>query len=351
MDRKRVGLKLIQYLLVIVALAWITSQIEWGKTASLLVRIDPPILVAILFVTGLEFVARFSVLNALLNGRHRTSFFTAARINLVVKYVNNLLPSRAAGRSLVPFAIYHYADHNWTESISIAGLSTGLHAILYGLVAVIGLVIFADQLPHGILAVLALSTALYVTIGVAVLTAGRRLDAASGLAAPVSGRLTGLPVIGERLDGLLDRLPSFTRDASIVFKDLLSNPRVLSVYLLSWVGTLMVFPGIRVWLLLTGLGESFTPVVLLPVVLVTAYSVTLLPLTPGGVGIAEASATIVFVALGVPEAVVVPIVLFDRFLGMYLPALLGWFPMMELDLSNLISDPDHSSEPQSVPDE
>jgi uncharacterized protein (TIRG00374 family) len=345
MERKRIVLKFIQYSLVIVALAWIVSQTEWEKTTSLLTRIDLPVLVAVLFVTGLEFITRFSMLNALLNGRHRTRLFTAARINLVVKYVNNLLPSRAAGRSLVPFAIHHYTDHNWTESISIAGLGTGLHAILYGVVAVVGLAVFAGQLPHGILVVLGLSTALYITIGVAVLTAGRRLDAASGLAITASGRLIGLPVIGERLDGLLDRLPSFTRDATIVFKDLLSNPRVLSVYVLSWIGTLMLFPGIRVWLLLTGLGESFTPVVLIPVALVTAYSVTLLPLTPGGVGVAEASATMVFVALGVPEAVAVPIVLLDRFLGMYLPSLLGWFPMMELDVSKLLSGPDHSSEP------
>lgn len=350
MERKRIGLKLIQYSLIIVALAWITTQIEWGKTVALLMRIDPSIFVAILFVTGLEFATRFSMLNALLNGRHSTRFFTAARINLVVKYVNNLLPSRAAGRSLVPLAVHHYTDHNWTESISIAGLGTGLHAILYGIVAVVGLVVFAAQLPHGLLAVLGLSTALYIVIGVAVLTAGRRLDAASGLAATASGRLTGLPVIGERLDGLLDHFPSFTRDASVVFKDLSGNPQVLSVYTLSWIGTLMLFPGLRVWLLLTGLGESFTPVVLIPIVLVTAYSVTLLPLTPGGVGVAEASATMVFVALGMPEAIAVPIVLLDRVLGMYLPSLLGWFPMMELDVSNLLSGPDHSSE-SPVPDE
>lgn len=351
MVQKRVGLKLIQYSLVVVALAWLVSQIEWGKTVSLLTHIDPSILVAVLVVTGLEFVTRFSMLNALLNGRQETRFFTAARINLVVKYVNNLLPSRAAGRSLVPLAVYHYTDHSWSESVSIAGLGTGLHAILYGVVAVVGLAIFANQLPHGILVVFGLSTALYIVIGVVVLTAGRRLDAASGLAATIGDRLTGLPLIGERLDGFLDRLPSFTTNATIAFRDLSSNPRVLSVYLLGWIGTMMIFPGIRVWLLLTGLGESFTPVVLIPVVLVTAYSITLLPLTPGSVGVAEASATIAFVALGVPEAVAVPIVVLDRFLGMYLPSLLGWFPMMDLDVSTLISDPDHSAEPSSISDE
>jgi uncharacterized protein (TIRG00374 family) len=68
-----------------------------------------------------------------------------------------------------------------------------------------------------------------------------------------------------------------------------------------------------------------------------AYSVTILPLTPGGVGVAEASATLVLVSLGVSQEVAIAVVLVDRVFGVYLPALLGAVPMATLDLSTLVS--------------
>jgi uncharacterized membrane protein YbhN (UPF0104 family) len=54
--------------------------------------------------------------------------------------------------------------------------------------------------------------------------------------------------------------------------------------------------------------------------------------------VAEVSALYVFVALGVPEAAIVSAILIDRFLGVYLPALVGWVPMMNVDLGRLLQD-------------
>jgi uncharacterized protein (TIRG00374 family) len=99
----------------------------------------------------------------------------------------------------------------------------------------------------------------------------------------------------------------------------------------------MVFPALRVWLLLTALSGEFSPVVLLPVVLVLAYSVTVLPLTPGGVGVAEASATLVLTQLGVGAELAAAVILVDRSFGVYLPALLGAVPMGQLDLRALLA--------------
>jgi len=89
-----------------------------------------------------------------------------------------------------------------------------------------------------------------------------------------------------------------------------------------------------VFLLFGSFGVSVDPL-LLPLYLVTAYSITLLPLTPGGIGVTEATAVAVFAGLGLPEAVVIPVVFLDRFLGVYLPALVGWYPTTKLDVSVL----------------
>lgn len=69
---KRVGLKLFQYALIVGTLAWLIVQTDWGRTVGLLRRVNPLTLVAVVAVTGLEFVSRFAMWNTLLNGRRRT---------------------------------------------------------------------------------------------------------------------------------------------------------------------------------------------------------------------------------------------------------------------------------------
>ncbi|HET7323894.1 MAG TPA: flippase-like domain-containing protein, partial [Halococcus sp.] len=180
--------------------------------------------------------------------------------------------------------------------------------------------------------VLFLSTVLYLAAGVVVLFAGIHLDAMDTLI----GRLTaveGVPVFGTRLAELVEKLPEFTAASATSFEELSRDSGVIVRYAVGWAGTMVCAPGLRVWLLLTALGVDFEPAILLPVYLLMAYSVTLLPLTPGGIGVTEATATAVFVALGVPSAVIVPVVFVDRFLGVYLPALVGWYPSLRMDFS------------------
>jgi uncharacterized membrane protein YbhN (UPF0104 family) len=159
----------------------------------------------------------------------------------------------------------------------------------------------------------------------------------------VAGRLVGrlerllgrVPRVGDRLAGLAGALPSFTDESAGVFRDLSARPGVVVPYALGWAGNLVVAPGLRVLLLLTALGGGFSPEPLLGVALVMAYSVTVLPLTPGGVGVAEASATAVLVGLGVAPELAAVAVLVDRTLGVYLPAVLGWVPAARLDFGEL----------------
>ena len=42
------------------------------------------------------------------------------------------------------------------------------------------------------------------------------------------------------------------------------------------------------------------------------------------------------VALGVPETAIVSAIVIDRFLGVYLPAFVGWLPMMHVDVGSLV---------------
>lgn len=334
--RKRL-ITAVQWGITLLAFWYVARGVSWRETLDLLAGVDPLILLAVAGITVLEFGARFSQWWVLLNAIAPTPLPTVIRIDLVIKFINHIIPSKVSGHSIAPLVVRHYTDSEWSDAVTVSGLKTGLYATLYGLVALAGLGLFVTRLPGGLAVVILLSTGLYAVVGILVLLAGRRLELAGTLFAWLEGVVARVPRIGSRLAGLVGKLPSFTEESAARFRDLSSRPSVVLPYALGWAGTLMVFPGARVALVLTGLGGSFTPIYLLPVVLVMAYSVTVLPLTPGGVGVAEASATLVFVSLGVSEELAIAVVLVDRVFGVYLPALFGAVPMVDLDLATLLA--------------
>lgn len=337
-DRRRVLVKLVQYAVGISALAWIVSGTDWSRVLDLLAGVSPFVLAVVLAVTAGEFASRFFIWHALLNARERSEFEAAVNVDLVIRFVNQLFPSRLSGRSVAPLVVRHYTGFSWSDAVAVAGVHTGIHALLYGTVAAVGLLLSFPQLSLGLAVVIGLSTALYVVAGTSVMLAGRRLHVLDALLARLVAVASRTPRVGERAAGLLDAAPDFTADSAAAFRQLTNDPVVWVLYTAGWAGKLMAFPGVRVLLLLEGLGAGFEPAVLLPFFLVMAYSVTLLPLTPGGIGVAEASAVLVFTALGVPVEVIVPVVLIDRFLGVYLAALFGGIPMLRLDLSDLTAE-------------
>jgi uncharacterized protein (TIRG00374 family) len=338
------ALSVLQWVVAVGAFWYVARGIDWSTTRTELATLDAAVIVGVLAITAAEFGSRFAMWHALLNGLAPTDLRTTATVDLVIKFVNHVVPSKASGHSVAPLVVRHYTEADWAEAVSVAGLNTGLYAALYGLVALVGLGLFAPRLGDGWLVVILLSTGVYLVAGALVLLAGRRMNAAGRLASRLGGLLGRVPRVGDRLAGVAGALPSFTVDSAGVFRRLSAAPSVVGIYALGWAGTLMIFPGLRVWLLLTALGGEFSPALLLPVVLVTAYSVTVLPLTPGGVGVAEASATAVLVALGVAPELAPVVVLLDRTFGVYLPAVLGWLPAANLDFRELFARGEEESE-------
>jgi uncharacterized protein (TIRG00374 family) len=335
--RKQRLITALQWGVTIAAVWYVAREVSWRETLTLLTGVEAWILLAIAVVTLLQFGMQFSQWWILLNALAPTSVLTVIRIDLVIKFINHIIPSKVSGHSIAPLVVRQYTATAWSDAVTVSGLKTGLYAICYGVTAFCGLVLFGRRLPGGLAVVILLSSAMYAVVGLLVLLAGRRLELTGVLFARLERIVTRVPRFGNRLAGIVGKLPSFTEESATVFRDLSSRPRVVIPYAFAWIGSLLLFPGLRVALLLTGLGGSFTPLWLLPVVLVLAYSVTVLPLTPGGVGVAEASATLVFVSLGVSEEIAIAVVLVDRVFSVYLPALTGSVPMADLDLATLVS--------------
>jgi uncharacterized protein (TIRG00374 family) len=330
-----------QYLLGALALAWVLGRAEWGRVVALLGDVSLGTAVALVAVSALGLLTALWMWHVLLDSVQDTTFRAAADTGLVVLFVNHLLPSRLSGRAVAPFVVHSRTGMPYSGAIAVSGVHTGLYALLYGLVAAVGLALGAGRLSVGLSFVLVVSTALYAAAGTLVLLAGVHLGAVERIAGGMEVLAHRVPVVGDRLSVLAGKLPAFSAASANIFHGLLSDPGAMVSYTAGFVISLLVVPGLRVWLIFESLGVGFEPALLLPVYLVMAYSVTLLPLTPGGIGVTEASATAVFVALGVPEAVVVPAIFADRVLSAYLPALVGWYPSLKLDLSGLTESPSH----------
>jgi len=336
--RRGVLIQLLQYLLGVVALWWLLRQGRWSEFTGLLASLPASVLVTLLVVTVVGLCFRFYTWNVLLVEAGNGSFRAAAEIDLVVNFINNLFPSRLSGRAAAPFVVRDRSGLDIGTSVAVTGVNTGLYAVLYAVAALAGVAALVDRVSVGIVALLLLSSLLYLAAGVTILLAGLRMDLLDGVLGWFESRLERVPFVGARLTGLLAKAPEYTGRSADFFAQATGSPRTVIGYSLGFLGAAVVFPAVRVWILFDTFGASIEPLVLLPVFLVAAYSVTLLPLTPGGIGITEATATVVFAALGVPASIAASTILVDRVLGVYFPALVGWLPSIDVDLTSRSSE-------------
>jgi uncharacterized protein (TIRG00374 family) len=334
-DRRDLAVSALQYGLGIVALGVLLTQVEFRTAWRRLSGIEPVVLLAIAAVTAIGVVARFDTWRAVIAPVSYTSLLTAGRVDLSVNFVNQLLPSRLSGRVAAPFILKAETAIDYGDATAAAGVHTAIYAIYYGLVSLLGVVAVVGRIGTGLLLVLLLSTGLYLVAGMIVLLGGMNLTFLDRFVEALSGVVGRLPRIGPTLADTVRSIPDVTAASADGFRRLAVDPGVWLRYAVGWAIALVVAPGIRVWLLFTAFGAGVESAVLLPLYLVAAYSITLLPLTPGGIGVTEATATAVFVGLGIPSSVAVPVVFLDRILGVYLPALAGWYPSLGLDLSSL----------------
>lgn len=328
----------VRYGLGLVALAWVLSTVDWTRTVDLLRAMPPALLGGVLAVSVVGIVPRIWMWQALLAHFDGSSFGDVLQADLVVKFVNSLFPSRLSGRSIAPLALRHFAGTSWSDATAVTGAHTGLYAAWYALACLVGLAALVGRLSVGVLVVVVLSTGVYVVVGGLIVLGGWHLDRLQPTIERVGVVLGRLPLVGPRLESLVAGAAPVIADAASGFRTVMADRRAVAGYGLSWLLSMAIVPAVRVYLLFVGFGVQPAEPLLLPVYLITGYAVTILPLTPGGVGVAEATSTLVFVSLGYPATVVATVVVLDRFLGVYLPALAGWYPTLTADLADHVPD-------------
>jgi uncharacterized protein (TIRG00374 family) len=318
-------------------LAWVFYTTDVERTLNAITQLSP---VAVGLVIGISIIgvfARVSTWYVLVVFFTEVDWKQLVTANLVIKFVNSLFPSRLSGRSIAPFALRHFTGIGWNEAMAVTVAHTGLYAVLYGIVTLFGLAINLPTFGPGLTALILLSVAGYIVVGGGVILAGWRLDLFNQLVSALARLCEYLPW-GAAVAAPIDKFRTKLLDGSEKqFQQITRDHRSVFLFIMTWVIALLIIPTLRIWVLLSATGVTGLNPLLLPLYVVVAYSVTILPLTPGGIGVAEATAVAVFVALGVPEAAIVSVVFLDRVFGVYLPSLLGWVPLVRTDFTEAIN--------------
>lgn len=317
---------LLQYLLGFGALAWVLTSVEWQTALRRVETVSPNVLVLVVGASLLGILAYAFTWHVLLNEFAPVQYRDAAELSIAVLFVNQLLPSRLAGRSAAPFFIRQNDGLSSEEAVVVTTVHTVLHSVLYGVCSIVGLIAAFQYLPISLLALVAVSTALYFTPLFAVLAFVRQHRIVNYSFRGFQRLVRVLSRFSERLDGADTSLREFALEVRHALTQWESPRKSIVPYTLGWSVSQIVAAGLRLAALFVAFGGSAEYGFLLPFYLILANSVTLLPLTPGGMGVTEAVSALVFTSLGVQPDVVVPAIVLNRMLGVYLPALCGWYP-------------------------
>jgi len=237
--------------------------------------------------------------------------------SLIVLFTGTFSPGRLSARVSAPFVFYAVEDgRDLGFSTSVVYLHTATYLAAYGLVASLGLVLLWSTEISASIFLLSIPVGVYLLAGVGLL-AGARWVAARTDAGEEA------PAFPGPLSSILSGWEEVLRDQARHLKRLTARKKTLLGVLVLSAVSVSILPGLRLYVLLRGAGWSYSPWMLM-FLLPALYSVTILPISLGGIGLAEGSAVGVLTLLGMAPSLAVPVVLVDRVLAVYLPALLGW---------------------------
>lgn len=235
---------------------------------------------------------------------------------LVVYFAGTFTPGRFSARLSAPF-VFHALEpkQGLGFSTGVVYLHTACYLAAYGLAGGVGMLLLAFGPPVAAGYLLAVPVLLYLIAGGGLLYGAMAAGTGSS-----GGDSTLLGLLPSRWTEVIRNQ---TRHLERLTED---RTNLAAVFFLLFV-SVSILPGLRMYLLFRSAGLEPSPFALM-FLLPAFYSVTILPISLGGIGLAEGSAVSMFALLGGSSSVILPLVLLDRTLAVYLPALAGWVGFM-----------------------
>ena len=314
-----------RYVVGICAFGWLAARLDLEASLSVVSRIPGQTLVMVFVVSIGGYLALFASWHVLFRQFADTKFVDAASVSLSLAFLNLSVPTRLPATVVNPLLITNRTSLEGGEATAITLFQITIFAGCYGVVTILGIARTFTQLSKGLVLVLAGSAVLYFVVFLGGSAAGLGFDLVDRLLEWVGS----VPKLGQVIGSTA---PSFGTTVQSGFRSCLTNAQTVGLYIACWAGSVMVASGARFWLLFQALDVTITDPALLPVYAVMAYAVTILPISIGGIGVAEASAVLVFSSLGFPIEVVAPVVLVDRIFASYLPGVMGVYTAVRTGL-------------------
>ncbi|MFC4246656.1 lysylphosphatidylglycerol synthase transmembrane domain-containing protein [Natribaculum luteum] len=293
MDWRSILKTLVKAAVTAVALFLIIRTVPIRKFDDTLSEISPSLLAILVLVTVIQFIITSASLRSLLAAVEDVSLTTAIRIDATGGALNTLIPSRAGALLTVPALIAHRTTLSPSDGAKVKAIQFVGIASWSGIIGSVGLVIVSGLLPVKVLTPLALSAVIYLGFVAIALTA----------------MVYGVP-FAELLPSIIQNLTQGT--ISINRQQLVQAFGLLILSLLA--------PALR-WILIAPAVDIELSLVVLLVAPTVAYLPTVLPISFGGIGVAELSGVAVLTALSGDPTAAAALVFVDRVIGDYLPLL------------------------------
>ncbi|ELZ44925.1 hypothetical protein C464_12975 [Halorubrum coriense DSM 10284] len=226
-----------------------------------------------------------------------TRFLTIIEIDAIGYVTNSVIPTKAGAVLSVPTLLRQYLGISLIDGGRIKATQFVYSATYQGIFAVMGLALTISSLDSKLLPIYSGSSALYISLPILAIVASR-------------WRSSIVPYLPK----ILTRYSS--RSGQIKF-----SKKTLVIVSIFTLGYFTMVP-IRFYLISNSYSIHFTWIGYLTIPML-AYSVTIYPISFGGIGVAEASGTMLLIALGVPPEIAAPIIVTDRIVSAYIPLTLS----------------------------
>ncbi len=258
----------------------------------------------------------------LLNIISEVSFAIILKSNFTANYINNIIPANVGGLLAEPWGFYSFSRGAipLSKGLALVILSTIMQNVRRIVLSVGALMLFYRLLPKEYIGVIGLALLVYIayTVIFVLLVFHDRIPVFSLKPFALIFDKLFKGFIQKRISPEMKSFPDKIRES---FRLFLKNKKTYLLLVLLIISDVLL-EGFRLWLVLFAFGVSFNFWLIL-IVPSLIYSVTVLPVSLGGLGVAELSGIIVLQAIGISPEIAFPAVFLDRFLFSYWGLLLG----------------------------
>jgi uncharacterized protein (TIRG00374 family) len=300
-----------------VVVHFVLPQVAGARHAlDVLGRVEPAWLVAGTVVELLSVVAYAQLTRSLLPAGQRPGLGALFRITVTTLGVSHIVPGGSAAGMSLGFRLLTEAGAEADDVTFALGSQSLGSALVLNLILWLALIVSIPARGFNPLyaSAAAVGAVLFSVIGAAVLLATKGEDRAVGLLCRTVGRtrLVDVDALARLLRGVAERLRAVLADRTVLRRALLW---AAVNWLLDAAALAIFIAAFRGWVGVDGLLISFG----------IANVLAAIPITPGGLGVVEATLTALLVGFGLPRARAVIAVVAYRLANFWLPIpLAGW---------------------------